>query len=1009
MTAKAVFATLRASALRTEAQVRPIGLGSLPPRLEWRLEGVQRQTAYQVKVARMGEQAPLWDTGRVASDEQTVLYAGAELESRATYRWRVRVWDAAGRSAPWSEPAIFEMGLLQPGDWCGGWIGGVPLSTTLFDLDDVSRIRVGSNPEPAAGGFRCHFTLNPAVTSARLLAQGGTLEAWVNGTPIGTSPASAVTDVEVAPALRSGENVLALRSTGGAAGLIAALAVSFADGSTVQIGSDDSWLGRARPESGWSDPLFDDTDWAPAVAAGRYGDPPWGRDPISARTSPLLRRSFSRPAGLRRARIHATALGLYELYLNGMRISNACLAPGWTDYRHRVRAQTYDVTHLLVRGENVLGAILADGWYAGHVGLWGRARYGGAPLLRAQLELETADGQRQIIATDGDWVTESSDVLYADLLMGQTIDHRQSLASWCRSGTRPEDWQPVQVSDVEIPIVPDPGPPSVVTQELVPIAVVEQPDGRFQIDIGQNMVGWVRLRARGMRGQKIVLTYAEAVQPDGSLYRGNLRSAQAVDEFILGGEDEEVFEPRFTYHGFRYLEVSGFPGRLRPEDVTGCVVGAEMEATGEFECSNADLNRLQANIVWGQRGNFLSIPTDCPQRDERLGWTGDAQVFASTAMFNFDARRFLDRWVQDVVEAQLPDGSIPDVVPEIAEIGAGAGGWGDAVVIVPWVMHRLYGDRRVVALAQSAIERWLDYLVATSDGLIRPDKGYGDWLSVDAQTPKDLVGTAYFAYSAQLAAELARALGEEAAAARHETLFTAVRRAFRRRFVRGGGRVVSETQTAYVLALKVGLLDALEEEPAVERLVADIQSRNWHLSTGFLGTPWLLPVLALHGRLDVAYRLLQQDSYPSWLHQVRNGATTMWERWDTYTEGKGFHTSHTTEGHYTAEMNSLNHYAYGCVGAFIYESLGGIACLEPGYARVRIAPRPAPGVTWARTSLQTPRGEIACSWRLNGSDLDIDVGLASGMTGELVLPVGTSEVVEEIGPGRHRFSTQIGK
>jgi alpha-L-rhamnosidase len=857
--------TVRAVGLRTEGRDGPIGLGALPPRLEWRLEGAGRQTACQVEVT-----APGWDSGRLETGEQAVLAGGLRLESRKVYRWRVRVWDEAGAPSDWSEPATFETGLLHPDDWEARWIGG---ATPAVDLHGVS----------------------------------------------GT------------------------------------------------------------------DPSCDDED------------PTRAGNPLPARVSPLLRRSFTLTGPVTRARLHATALGLAELFLNGTRVSDTCLLPGWTDYRRRVLCRTFDVTHLLQPGENLLGAVLADGWYAGHVGLWGTACYGTRPLLRAQLELDLADGRRHVVATNGDWLTAGGEVRYADLLMGQTIDHRES-----RPGAG--DWRAAEVAEVaevDVAVEPDPGPPAVVTEELTPVAVSERPDGRHVVDMGQNMVGWVRLRARGPRGRRVVLRYAEALQPDGELYRSNLRSALAVDEFVLGGDGEEVFEPRFTIHGFRHVEVSGFPGRLRPEDVTGCVVSADVAATGSFTCSNPDLNRLQDNIGWSQRGNFLSVPTDCPQRDERLGWTGDAQVFAPTALFNADVRAFLERWMQEVVAAQRPDGAIPDAVPEVPALGAGTSGWGDAVVVVPWTLYWLTGDLRVATLAQPAIERWLDYLTAASDELIRPATGYGDWLSVDAPTPRDLAGTAWFANSARLAADLARALGRDAAAARHDALFAAVRRAFRRRFVRGDGRVAGETQTAYVLALHAGLLDPGEEAFAVERLVADIRSRNWHLSTGFMGTPRLLEVLATHGRLDVAHRLLLQDTYPSWLHQVRSGATTMWERWDTWTEGKGFHTSHVTEGIHTAEMNSLNHYAYGSVGAFLYEWLGGIRCLAPGYARVRIAPRPAPGVTWARTSLETPRGRVACAWRLGDADLEVDVELPPGITGEVALR--PSDPGERIGPGRHHI------
>ena len=1050
-----VRSALRPGDLRTEGVADPIGLGTPEPRLSWRLiprrgsRGI-RQDACQVEVRADGPGAaaeaagmvgsgagpgrpgpsdglparagPRWDSGRVPTDAPWLIYAGPALESRQRCRWRVRVWDGGGRVSPWSAWATFEMGLLRDEDRRAAWIGAVqPGADARLHLRHAHRIWVAPHlGDPDRAGFRRTIALDGAgPASARLRLTGGARRAWIDGRPVWASPVGAGSgrpeptsdvprgttpvattgwqaDVDVTGVLHPGRIVLAVeacREPGSPPGLLAELVVTDAAGVEHRTCSDGAWTCAADPAESWQTADDDDGAWPLARPVARWGDPPWGRDPALVRPPRLLRRRFTVGRLVRRARIYASALGVYELRFDGSPVSDERMAPGWTDFRQRVEYQAFDVTPFATPGEHVLGAVLADGWYAGHVGLWGPGRYGPDPLFWCRLEIEFEDGGREVVASDEHWEAAEGAIRYADLLMGQTIDHRRRDPAW--DGPAAADaWTPVRVGEHAAPLVARVGPPVRVTMEVPPARIETRPDGSAVVDLGQNVVGWIRLAARGPAGRRILLRHAEALEPDGSLLLATLRSAQALDEFILGGEGEEVFEPTFTYHGFRFVEVTGYPGVLDPASITACVVHADMPVTGGFACSHPGLTRLQRNITWGQRGNFLSVPTDCPQRDERLGWTGDAQVFASTAAFNMDVRRFFDKWLEDVRDAQHPDGAIPDVVPEMAEIGAGAAGWGDAVTIVPWTLHRHYADERVVRRALPAILRWLEYLAGTSEGHVRPASGYGDWLSVDADTPKDLVGTAYFAYSARLAAELAQVMGRGEDAAACTRRFEEIRRAFRERFVQGGGLVESGTQTACVVALRVGLLEPEEIPLVVERLVADIRNRNWHLSTGFLGTPWLLPALAEGGRLDVAYRLLLADTYPSWLYQVRQGATTMWERWDGFTDGKGFHTSLTTAGIFTDVMNSLNHYAYGSVGAFMYAFLGGLRLEAPGYERVRIEPRPAPGVSWARTWVHSVRGRIACGWRAGTDDFRLDLWVPPGVTAEVVLP-GSPDAIEE--------------
>ncbi|HZC28093.1 MAG TPA: family 78 glycoside hydrolase catalytic domain, partial [Actinopolymorphaceae bacterium] len=499
---------------------------------------------------------------------------------------------------------------------------------------------------------------------------------------------------------------------------------------------------------------------------------------------------------------------------------------------------------------------------------------------------------------------------------------------------------------------------------------------------------------------RLMVRHAEVLDHRGELYVDALRSACATDEYTLRGDsDGEIFEPRFTVHGFRYAEVVGHPGDLDPADVTAIVAYADMEQVGDLQCSDPRLNQLQHNIVWGQRGNFLTVPTDCPQRDERLGWTGDAQVFASTAAFNYDVRTFLRKWMRDLRDGQQPDGGVPHVAPDVltrrsfgfggdGRAAVGAAGWGDAVAVVPWESLRAYADRRLVAESYDAVNSWLHYLAANSTDHIRPAKGFADWLS-PTPTPSDLVATAFYAYAAKLASAMARELYRTDDAERWEKVYDEVRAAFRSRYVRGGGRVESGTQTSYVLALHFGLLDPAEEPRAAERLVEEIESRNWHLSTGFLGTPYLLPVLAKAGREDVAFRLLTQDSYPSWLYPVVHGdATTMWERWDSWSDSRGFQ---------DPGMTSFNHYAYGAVGAWLYETVGGIAPGAPGYRHLVVRPRPGGGISWAQARLETVHGLVSTHWWIDGDAFLLDVTVPANATAEVWLPTGDAAAVTEGG------------
>jgi alpha-L-rhamnosidase len=713
---------------------------------------------------------------------------------------------------------------------------------------------------------------------------------------------------------------------------------------------------------------------------------------------PFLRKSFRVDRPVQRATLYATALGLYELRLDGRRVGEDCLRPGWTDYRKRVYYQTYDVTPWLRPGNHALGAILGDGWACGHVGLAGRNRYGiGRPRLLAQLNITHTDGTTRTVATDDTWKAASGPLIEADLLMGETYDARRERAGWDTPAYRDTDWESVMVhAPWPGRIEAYPGGPVRRMRELAARRVTEPAPGVFVFDLGQNMVGWARLVARGPAGTRVRLRFAEVLNPDGTIYTANLRGARCTDNYVLRGGAREVWEPRFTFHGFRYVEVTGYPGRPPLDAITGIVAHSAMPRTGAFTCSDRRVNRLQQNIEWGQRGNFLEVPTDCPQRDERLGWMGDAQIFCRTACNNMDAAAFFTKWMVDVEDAQRPDGAFTDVSPAVAA-GAGTAAWGDAGVVVPWTIYQVYGDRRIIVEHYDAMAHWIDYLVKHSDGLLRPASGYGDWVAAGANTPTDVLATAYFAYSTSLMAKMARAIGRQQDARYYDALFGRIREAFNRAYVAPDGRIKGNTQTGYVLALQMDLLPP-EKRAAAANLVDDIRDRGWHLSTGFVGTGYLMPALTRIGRTDVAYRLLTQDTYPSWGYEIKNGATTIWERWDGIRPDDHIPWSPGTR-YQDPGMNSFNHYAFGAVGEWLFSTVGGIDTdpRAPGFERIVIRPRPGGGLTWARASYASIRGPITCAWKQQDGRLLLDVSVPANTTATIHVPAPRAQAVTEGG------------
>ena len=716
---------------------------------------------------------------------------------------------------------------------------------------------------------------------------------------------------------------------------------------------------------------------------------------------PYLRKSFAVKSPVVRATLLATALGLYEVHINGQRVGDHVLAPDWTDYRKRVRYQMYDVTSLVKTGDNALGAFLAKGWFSGHIGNGGFEFFGKQPAFLAQLEVTFADGSTQTIVTDDSWKSHDSPILASDFMLGEDYDSRLELAGWDQSGLNEQDWSPVQVREEASRLLEaQTMEPVHQLRVLKPKKITETKPGVWTYDLGQNMVGVVRLTVSASAGTKVTLRHAEMLKPDGSIYTQNLRGAPSVDHYTCKGDGVEVWQPRFTFHGFRYVEISGLPSQPDLDTITGIVIGSDNPQTGEFSCSDPRINQLQSNIKWGQRGNYISVPTDCPQRDERLGWMGDAEVFIRTATYNADVASFFTKWLVDVDDGQSAAGSFADVSPNTGMSG-GVPAWGDAGVICPWTIYETYGDTRILERHLPAMIKWVEYLRANSDGFIRnQNRGndYGDWLSIGASTPKDMIATAYFAYSTHLVAKSCAAVGRQADAEKYQQLFEDIKAAFNHRYVSPDGHVAGNTQCAYAMALKFDLLPPELQAKAGEYLVADIKAKGDHLSTGFIGVSYLLPVLTQVGQADTAYRLLFQDTFPSWLFSVKHGATTIWERWDGWTPDKGFQ---------DPGMNSFNHYSLGSCGEYLFGGVGGIQPASPGYKTIQIKPVIENGLSWANTSFNSIHGKIATAWKLNGQHLTLAVTVPVNTTATVYVPAADAGAITESGspaataPGVH--------
>ena len=1007
--------------LRTEHQINPLGIDAATPHFAWQSDATTpnwMQSAYQILVASSERnlsagRADIWDSGRIASsDSINIPYAGPALKSQTRYVWLVRVWDNKGFRVT-SAPASFETGMLSPSDWHAKWIRHADpaadrelaaIRWLWLPGADAQKVTAGTTAE-----FRyiLHLNASPMRVSLHIVSPGAYV-ATVNGTVTGQHKAWGAFDwEEITPLLMPGVNEILVKVVAEAKASTPVVSTAFA--ASIRITTQDGHGAepteqRIPSNSTWQARANKDAQWQPAQVVGPITTPlSIGTDRHSEVPGPtriatdaaLLRKDFTITSGIQSARLTITALGAYRAFINGKSIApRNLLDPGFTDFHKRVLYQTYDVTSMLTNGDNTIAAMLGSGWHGSPMTWAGTREYPEPDALRAQLDITLADGSHKTIATDETWQTAPAPTLFSEIYAGEVYDARLAISGWNAPYFFAKNWTPAITQQVspEIKLTAQPDQSIDISDILRPISLnPANKDHPVIFDMGQNMVGNILLHVHGPRGTLIRMRFAERLNPDGSIYTENLRNATATDTYILSGNGDETYTPAFTFHGFRYVELSGYPGTPTTAAIEGLVYDS-LPATPSirFQSSSDLLNKMGQLGIWGQRGNFLSIPTDCPQRDERLGWMGDAGVFWRTGTYNFDIASFTRKFMLDIDDAQTADNAFTDVSPNLLGPQEGAPGWADAGVLVPYAAWLQYGDKSLLESSWPNMQRFMDFILKTNPDHIRRNKlgnNYADWLAPDQNTPKDLIATAYWAIIARDMKEMSQALGRKDDAEKYQTLYAHIAESYRKQYIHADGSVTGNTQSTYVVTLYSGIAPENLRANMTDRLVKDIEAHNNHLSTGFLGTPFLMFVLDDNHRSDVAFKLLLQDTYPSWGYMVSKGATTWWERWNGDTGDPS--------------MNSYNHYAFGSVMAWVFRRAAGIDtdASAPGFHHLTIRPQFSPSLPTLHTEYDSPYGTITTDWTSNNHQFTIIT--PPNTTATITLPDGE---IQNTGSGTHIYS-----
>ena len=984
--------------LRLNALSQPLSIQGLQPVFSWKLDSNDpkatnlRQTGYRLLVATNPnllnqEIGDLWDTGKVSSSATYgIKYAGKTLRPKLDCFWKLQVWDQDGVASSWTKVERFGTGIQTAADYSAKWIhGNKPLATP----DALSGAKwiwnsTEKGDQTAGGSTTITKTFSAKgsdgkAAKARLLITGDDhVQVWVNGKEIlktsGTDSWRTLHNIELKDLRAEGNEIkiLATNDQRGHAGVIARIVGEGAQ-PTVFASTDDSWQ----------------ADGKAAVVVGAYGMNPWGtlgqRAFVKA-PAQYFDKPFKVSKKVFRATLYATALGIADYELNGKRVTEDLFTPGWTEYSKQVLYRTFDITKSIKQGENKLGAVLGQGWYTGYVA-WGaqREHYGDTPMLLMQAEIEYTDGTTETISTDSSWTVSEGPVRDEHFLHGEKFD-----ATMARSRSA----SPVKVAQPKIGTLEAFNGDPVREYARFKAKTVTKQGDKYLIDFGQNLTGFIHLKVNYPAGTKLTIRHGERLDAKGNLYTDNLRLAQAIDTYTCRGGGEE-WNPRFTFHGFQYIEVAGAPSAPSKDTFQAVAISSSTPESGTLKTSDAMLNKLISNAWWTQKMNFVDIPTDCPQRDERLGWTGDAQAYIRTATYYSDVQAFFQKWLVTLDDSQSPDGNFPKVSPVLKGLDDGGPAWGDAGVICPMTIYQVYGDRDLLEQHYPQMKKFVEFCKARSTKDMLPPKNYhifGDWLSINADTPSDVITTAYFAGSTKLVADAARILGNRVDAAEYDELHDKIKTAFQKAFIDAEGHVRGETQTGYVLALYFDLMPADLVQKASDNLIKNIEARKWHLSTGFVGTRDLMHVLSKIGRNDVAFRLLHNTTFPSWGFPIVNGATSIWERWDGWTPEKGFQ---------DVGMNSFAHYAYGAVSGWMFEKIGGIKELKPGFEEILIAPEIDPNLTFADCIYKSVRGDIKTHWEVAKGMLKVSVEVPVNTDAKIVLP---NKAIHRVGSGRYEFN-----